>query len=97
MHVTLGERYLHAGLVEFPVNFVMQLSGNPNPVIHRINKAPQFQRQGIVTKAMEQHMGMADQLLISANAERDSYELQKSRFTARSIIAIMEVTAGNRS
>jgi hypothetical protein len=49
-----------------------------------------------IRSAAKQHAALADQLLVSADIERDRYELRKSRFTARSIAAIMEVTAGDR-
>jgi hypothetical protein len=38
----------------------------------------------------------ADQLLIAADNERNHHELQRSRFTASAIEAIMKMTAGDR-
>jgi hypothetical protein len=46
--------------------------------------------------AQPQQSQAADQLIIAANNERNQHELKRSRFTARSIAAIMEVTAGDR-
>jgi hypothetical protein len=43
-----------------------------------------------------QHGQASDSCLQAADAERNRYELNKSRFTAQAIAQIMEVTAVNR-